>query len=164
EVQADKAALDVPSPVAGRIAKVLVKPGDEIKIGQPYCLIETNGAAADEAAATGKAPARTAAQMDERAIEETEEPTRAERRAIAHEVPPIRAAARGGTGASMPPMRHPVIDRPLPAPAPPTDKVVPAGPATRRLARELGVDLRQVSGTGRHGRIVAEDVKAFVRQ
>src|SRR5437762_376718 len=45
-VQADKATLDVPSPVAGRIAKVLVKSGDQVKIGQAYVVIEeTNGAA-----------------------------------------------------------------------------------------------------------------------
>ena len=42
--------------------------------------------------------------------------------------------------------------------------ITPAGPATRRLARELGVDLAQVSGSGRAGRVVEEDVKAFVRQ
>src|SRR5262245_9919133 len=40
EVQADKAALDVPSPVAGRVAEVRVKPGDEIKVGQVFCVIE----------------------------------------------------------------------------------------------------------------------------
>jgi pyruvate dehydrogenase E2 component (dihydrolipoamide acetyltransferase) len=42
--------------------------------------------------------------------------------------------------------------------------VVAAGPATRRLARELGIDLRQVTGTGRSGRVVEDDVKSFVRQ
>src|SRR6516225_10701240 len=50
EVQADKAALDVASPVAGRVAKILVKAGDQVKVGQPYVLIEeTDGAAAPEA-------------------------------------------------------------------------------------------------------------------
>ena len=49
EVQADKAALDVASPVAGRVAKILVKAGDQIKVGQPYVVIEeTDGAAAPE--------------------------------------------------------------------------------------------------------------------
>jgi pyruvate dehydrogenase E2 component (dihydrolipoamide acetyltransferase) len=56
------------------------------------------------------------------------------------------------------------VEHPTPAPPPAVDRVAPAGPATRRLARELGVDLRQVSGTGRHGRIVEEDVKGHVRQ
>src|SRR5919108_425802 len=50
------------------------------------------------------------------------------------------------------------------AAAPPTDKLVPAGPATRRLARELGVDLRQVRGSARGGRVTQEDVRAFVRE
>src|SRR6185437_1389045 len=55
EVQADKAALDVPSPMAGRIAKILVKPGDQIAIGQVYCVIDSNGEAA--VSPTGKAEA-----------------------------------------------------------------------------------------------------------
>src|SRR5205809_1730750 len=54
EVQADKAALDVPSPVAGRVAEVRVKAGDQVKIGQVYCVIEP----ADGAAAPARARAR----------------------------------------------------------------------------------------------------------
>ncbi len=60
--------------------------------------------------------------------------------------------------------QQPVIERPSPAPPPAQEKIVPAGPATRRLARELGVDLRQVRGTGRHGRVIEEDIKEYVRQ
>src|SRR5690348_9294907 len=61
EVQADKAALDVPSPVAGRVAKILVKAGDQIKVGQPYIVIETS-ATADTANGTARAkPAEAAA-------------------------------------------------------------------------------------------------------
>src|SRR6185312_13833051 len=51
EVQADKAALEVPSPMAGRITKILVKPGDQIAIGQVYGAIESNGEAAPPAPA-----------------------------------------------------------------------------------------------------------------
>src|SRR5215471_1152230 len=68
EVQADKAALDVPSPVAGRVTKVLVKAGEQIKVGQPYVLIEqTDGEAAPEATEVKpeKAAARTAEQEKE---------------------------------------------------------------------------------------------------
>ncbi len=158
EVQADKAALDVPSPVAGRVTQVLVKPGDQVKIGQVYCVIEGNGEAAAPAAPArekakekekGKdsAPARTAEEVIDRVEEKREEPTAAERRAIEKALP---AAPK-----------PPAFERHVPGP---NERVVPAGPATRRLARELGVDLRQVRGTGRQGRVVEEDVKEYVRQ
>src|SRR5262245_57477263 len=68
EVQADKAALDVASPVAGRVAKVLVRAGDQVKVGQPYVVIEeTDGAAVPEAkeARPAKGAARPAEQPKE---------------------------------------------------------------------------------------------------
>ncbi|HZY88274.1 MAG TPA: 2-oxo acid dehydrogenase subunit E2 [Gemmataceae bacterium] len=154
EVQADKAALDVPSPVAGRVTRVLVKPGDQVKIGQTYCVIEGgNGEAAAPAApaaARADGPARTAEQVVGRTEEETKEPTAAERRGIEKALPPQPAAAKA-----------PAFERHAPGP---NERVVPAGPATRRLARELGIDLRQVRGSGRQGRVVEEDVKEYVRQ
>ncbi len=142
EVQADKAALEVPSPMAGRIARILVKPGDQISIGQVYCIIESNGEQ-PAAAPTAKA-----------------EPLPAPKKEPAPSAPPLRPVA-------VPPLHKPqppVIERPSPAPPPAQEKIVPAGPATRRLARELGVDLRQVRGSGRHGRVVEEDIKEYVRQ
>jgi pyruvate dehydrogenase E2 component (dihydrolipoamide acetyltransferase) len=146
EVQADKAALEVPSPMAGRIAKVLVKPGDQIAVGQVYCLIDgSNGEpAAAPAAKTEAAVARTSAPAS-----------------------PVKKEAPARPAATVPPLhkpQQPIIDRPSPAPPPAEERIVPAGPATRRLARELGVDLRQVRGSGRHGRVVEEDIKEYVRQ
>jgi pyruvate dehydrogenase E2 component (dihydrolipoamide acetyltransferase) len=145
EVQADKAALDVPSPVAGRVTRVLVKPGDQVKIGQTYCVIESNGAAAPAAPAKDKAE-----QVSDGAPEKAKEPTAAERRGIEQALPPQPAAPK-----------PPAFERHVPGP---NERVVPAGPATRRLARELGIDLRQVRGSGRQGRVVEEDVKEYVRQ
>jgi pyruvate dehydrogenase E2 component (dihydrolipoamide acetyltransferase) len=144
EVQADKAALDVPSPVAGRVAKVLVKTGDQIKIGQVYCLIDVD-AAADSAngapsvakpAEPAKAPAKSERQPEKKAP-----PPPAPAAVAAPAAPPVQPSAVATETA-----------------------VVAAGPATRRLARELGIDLRQVAGTGRSGRVVEDDVKSFVRQ
>ncbi len=139
EVQADKAALEVPSPLAGRVTKILVKAGDQINIGQVYCVIESNG---EPAAARAPEP-----------------------------IPPVKketpAPAPVRPLAAVQPLhkpQQPVIERPSPAPPPAQEKIVPAGPATRRLARELGVDLRQVPGSGRHGRVVEEDIKEYVRQ
>jgi pyruvate dehydrogenase E2 component (dihydrolipoamide acetyltransferase) len=143
EVQADKAALEVPSPLAGRVTQINVKVGDQIKVGQTYCSIDAGGGNGAPKATPAKA-AREAARPAVKAP-----PTPAPVSRLPEPVAPKAAA--------------PAVPRP--APAPPAEGNEPyAGPATRRLARELGVDLRQVSGSGRNGRIVEDDVKAFVRQ
>ncbi|HWG42828.1 MAG TPA: 2-oxo acid dehydrogenase subunit E2 [Gemmataceae bacterium] len=149
EVQADKAALEVPSPMAGRVTKILVKPGDQITIGQVYCVIESNG----EPAASSPVKAEPAAARAPDPVPSVKKETA---------VPaPSRPTA---TVTPLHKPQQPVIERPSPAPPPAEDKIVPAGPATRRLARELGVDLHQVRGSGRHGRVVEEDIKEYVRQ
>ncbi len=141
EVQADKAALDVPSPVAGRVAEVRVKAGDQVKIGQVYCLIEaTNGEPAPAPMPKEKETARP--QQEQRA-----EPTDGEKREAAPPRPEPQAKG-------LPPPQPAAEEGVLPA----------AGPATRHLARTLGIDLRQVRGTGRNGRVVEEDVREHVRQ
>src|SRR5690242_810792 len=86
EVQAEKAALDVASPVAGRVAKVLVNVGDEIKVGQPYLVIEESAGAAKPEAKDAKEskPARPAAE----APKEQAEPTPRETAAVAKAAPP----------------------------------------------------------------------------
>ncbi len=144
EVQADKAALDVPSPMAGRVSKVLVKAGDQVKIGQAYIVLE---------AANGDGTAAVPVAKPAEPVVKKPEPS----------APPPPKDVR--------PTAKPV-EMPRPAPAAEArpaevataDKVVPAGPATRRLARELGIDLHQVHGSGKHGRVVEEDVKEYVRQ
>jgi pyruvate dehydrogenase E2 component (dihydrolipoamide acetyltransferase) len=144
EVQADKAALEVPSPMAGRVTKILVKPGDQISIGQVYCIIESNGEPAK--------PDQPETQTKDR---QPEMQTKGAAPA---------AAARPAAAPSLHKTQQPIIEPPSPAPPPAHEKIVPAGPATRRLARELGVDLRQVRGSGRHGRVVEADIKEYVRQ
>src|SRR5438309_10808513 len=61
EVQADKAALDVPAPVAGRVAEVRVKAGEQVKVGQVFCVIEESGGDGKQKAAKGDQPAKVAA-------------------------------------------------------------------------------------------------------
>ena len=146
EVQADKAALDVPSPMAGRITKVLVKPGDQIKIGQVYCVIDSGG--------NGEPAARPRRRQNRRQL-----PPR-----CAEEEPATPAPTATGRGTAAAQTAAAGHRAPSPAPPPARNRSSPAGPATRRLARELGVDLRQVHGSGRHGRVVEEDIKAYVRQ
>ena len=124
ELETDKAVVEIPCPHAGRVAKLLVKKGDTVKVGQAIVTIaggETAAAStATLTAASASAPAGAA-----NAANATE------------------GAKPGGSAAAAA-----VLDRPGP---------IPAGPAVRRLAREQGVDLRTVAGSGKYGRITAED-------
>ena len=142
EVETDKAVIEVPCPPGGTVAKVLVKKGETVKVGQALVLLEAAGSA--PAAATPAPAAKPAA-------------------APAAAPPPAPVAA--------PPVPAPVAAAPATngpgsktAAVAATALVEPAGPAVRRLARELGVDLARVRGSGTGGRIVREDVIAAVRQ
>jgi len=133
EVQADKAALEVPSPAAGKITQILIKQGDQVKIGQLIFVIDPAGAGAAASPATPPAAPQNSAK-----------PTPAPAAAV-----PVVATAAAKAA--------PVVL------AHDDNKVIPAGPSTRRIARELGVDLGHVPGTGRHGRVSEDDVRSFVR-
>jgi pyruvate dehydrogenase E2 component (dihydrolipoamide acetyltransferase) len=135
EVQADKAALEVPSPAAGKITQILIKQGDQVKIGQLIFVIDPAGAGAAAASSSPPpVPKKT--------------PVAAPIPAPAA-VPPVVTATATKTA--------PIVL------AHDDNKVIPAGPSTRRIARELGVDLGHVPGTGRHGRVSEDDVRSFVR-
>jgi len=144
------------------VAKVLVKSGDEIKVGQPYCVIEEGAGKDGEAKPTPKVADRDGKETDRAPASRTDEARepaareeRDARKAVAAEALPNNSAKAG---------QLPAADKRAAASAPAGDKAVPAGPATRRLAREFGVDLGQVPGSGREGRVTEEDVKAYVRQ
>ena len=151
EVETDKAVIEVPCPQGGRVASVLVKKGDTVKVGQALVTLESAGAAAAPAASPKPAAAPAAAKQ---------------------EAPPARpAAAPAPAPAVVAPVapRAQAVEReperqPEPEPVSAGAAVEPAGPAVRRLARELGVDLARVRGSGPGGRIVREDVVAAVRQ
>ncbi|TJY63264.1 dihydrolipoyllysine-residue acetyltransferase [Sinimarinibacterium sp. CAU 1509] len=138
-LESDKATLEVPAPAAGIVRGLKVKAGDKLSEGNPICSLETT-ATAD---ATPAAPAPAAA-------------------------PPVAAAAKPSTESQPWPVpgTPPLVDTqpiaPPPKPAGP-EQVPYAGPATRKFARELGVDLAQVPGTGPRGRILVEDVQTFVK-
>ena len=133
EVQADKAALEVPSPAAGKITQILIKQGDQVKIGQLIFVIDPAGAGAAASPATPPTAPQNSAKPAP---------------APAAAVPVVATAAAKAA---------PVVL------AHDDNKVIPAGPSTRRIARELGVDLGHVPGTGRHGRVSEDDVRSYVR-
>ena len=131
-LESDKATMDVPSTVAGKVADVVTKVGDKVSMGTLIARIDADGAGA--AAAPAAAPAK---------VEVAPPPG---------EPPPPPAAPAAPAAAPAP--------APAPGPAKPDFSGVFAGPAVRRLARELDIDLNKIKGTGEHGRITREDVKA----
>ncbi len=136
EVETDKAVAEIECPHAGTIQAIHISPGDHVEIGNPLLTIDTVGTAATT---SGTAPSSAPAQS-------TTAPAATPAPAPTASKPPAAAASAAAAA-------------PLNSAQPPP----PAGPATRRLARKLGVDLSLVSGTSRGGRITIEDVEAFVR-
>src|SRR6185312_6488103 len=164
EVETDKAVMDFEAFDKGVLLKRLVGDGSSVPVGTPIAIIgkagEDVGALIEEAksrsASAGKPAAKPAAK-----------PAEAPKPAPAPAAKPAPAAASNGTAAK--PAAAPAA-RPAPAPAPraaapsapaAAGSKVLASPLARRLATDLGVDLRQVQGTGPGGRIVERDVKAF---
>ena len=139
-LESDKATMEVPSSVAGVVKELKVKVGDTLSQGAVVAIIEAEGAAAPAAAAPAPVAAAPAAAP-----------------APAQVSAPAPAAAAPSAGApSSPPVQF-NADGVLPA------KVPYATPAVRVFARELGVDLLQISGTEKGGRITKGDVQKFVK-
>jgi pyruvate dehydrogenase E2 component (dihydrolipoamide acetyltransferase) len=147
-LESDKATMDVPAPIAGTIKAVHVKLGDKVGKGSPLLDLEVEG---DEAGDDPEAPANVAT---------------ADTGGTAG---PGTAAADVGAGQEAEAESEaPTAAAPDPAPTAATSaetrtnghEAVYASPSVRRLARELGVDLHHVSGSGRKGRIVPDDVRA----
>ena len=134
-IESDKATMDIPAPVAGRVEKILVKIGDKVSEGRAIVSLETP----DAATATAAAPANTAPPIPTAdTAAESDMPSTP---------PPPPDAPRyvNDTGHGLPP---------------PADfGGVYASPSVRRLARELDIDLTRLEGTGDKGRITKDDVK-----
>ena len=158
EMETDKATVSVPSPVAGKILSIAIKEGETVKVGAVLASIEASGAPAATPAPAPAPPQPTVAPP-------TPAPPKVE-----------QPAAPAPTPVAPPKVVAPIVVPPAPtpvaAPVPPSvadagtpfgDDVIPAGPAIRRFAREVGVDLVSVSGTGEGGRITRDDVLAVVR-
>ena len=142
-LESDKATMEVPAPFGGVVKELKVKLGDELSEGDVIALIESSegGAAPAPAAAPASAPA---------APKVEEKPAPIGGRSI------LPGNAPEG---DVPPQARPPFDAGIVMPG----DAPYASPAIRAFARELGVDVHQVKGSGRGGRIVREDVTAYVK-
>ena len=137
-VESDKASMEIPSPAAGVLKELKVKIGDTVNIGDLVAVLE--GAATAAAPAAAPAPVAAAAPA----------PAPVAAPAVA------AAAAPAAATASVPvPAHHPGT---------PTAGLPHASPSVRKFARELGVPIDEVKGTGPKGRITQDDVAAFTKQ
>jgi len=136
-LESDKATMEVPAPAAGVVKEVRLKVGDKVSEGSVVLVLEADAAGAP-AAAPAAAPPATA---------------------------PSPAPAAATAPAPAPAVAPSTVDRPAPVPPAPGPAGTPphASPGVRRFARELGVDLARVKGSGPKGRIVKEDVQGFVK-
>src|SRR5690606_3997046 len=157
-LESDKATLEVPSPFAGVVKELKVKLGDTLSEGSVVAMIEVADAApaaAPKAEAAPAAPVKTAetgAKVEPVAVPEQADKLAQREIAQAQSHQP----ASGGAAPRTPPVEF-NAEGVLP------DQVPYATPAVRLFARELGVDLSQVKGSERGGRITREDVQRFVK-
>jgi pyruvate dehydrogenase E2 component (dihydrolipoamide acetyltransferase) len=175
EVETAKAVVELPSPFAGVVAALHEQPGTVVEVGKPIVSFEVEGDDGGPAAGSGTAGGASADAPAKRepnlvgygaVLENSGRPAR---RARSFGAPAVAAAAPA-------PVVEPVaiapVVEPVAAPAPAAVEVLPAAPRSaerprstppvRKLAKDLGVDLAAVTGTGEHGLITRDDVRNFV--
>lgn len=139
-LETDKASMEIPSPMAGKVSKILLKVGDKVAEGDKILLL-----AASDSVSTPKQEA-----IENKAAVQEEPVT--EPKPMQEELPQLKPTVSVASEAA------PVevsVSEPVSA--------ISAGPGVRRLAREFGVNLELVSGSGRKTRIVKEDIQAYVK-
>ncbi len=159
ELETDKAVVAIPSPFEGTITEIKVSEGDTVAIGAVVMSGEPAGGAS-AAAAPAEAPVEEAA-AEEPVDEPAPEPALEPETVAAPDEPAPVVQAPVAQAPPATPAATPDVDLTTVRTG---DRVAPAAPSVRRLARDLGVDIYQVQGTGPGGRLSEEDVRVFVRE
>ena len=136
EIETDKATIEVPSSVAGKVVEVFIKSGDKAKVGQVIIKVESGDVETSEIKIENK--------------EETKETTRQSEK---KETIPVLTGERTSIQTTELDDQPPILKG-----------AAPAAPSVRRIAREIGVDINKVPGSGPNGRISMDDVKAFSKK
>lgn len=143
-VESDKASVEVPSPVAGKVVELLVNPGDTVTNGQDFVVIEAAGSVQSASSSASQPQATThTAQQEVAKTQNTASTSTNSAITTASQSSPQSKLSEAQINAK--------------------NAAVYAGPAVRKLTRQLGVDVSEVTGTGANGRIVKEDVFAYVK-
>ena len=153
-IESDKASVEVPAPQAGKVEKILIQVGDMVANGQDFIVIIAQSS--DDANATSEAKAPVAQSQDSKpAVSEqkTDSSQEAAKQATTEPKQVASTTAKSSTGNKL-------------TEAQVNEKMVDvyAGPAVRKLARQLGVDISQVTGSALNARILKEDLFAHVKQ
>lgn len=143
-VESDKASVEVPSPVAGKVVELLVNAGDTVTNGQDFVVIEAVGSVQSASSSASQPQATTHTAQQEVAKTQNTAST---------------ATNSASTLSSQSNSQSKLSESQINA----KNAAVYAGPAVRKLTRQLGVDVSEVTGTGANGRIVKEDVFAYVK-
>ena len=143
-VESDKASVEVPSPVAGKVAELLVNAGDTVTNGQDFVVIEAAGSVQSASSSASQPQATT--HTTQQAVVKTQNTA-------------STSTNSATTTASQSSSQSKLSESQINA----KNAAVYAGPAVRKLTRQLGVDVSEVTGTGANGRIVKEDVFAYVK-
>ena len=149
-LESDKASLEIPSPEAGVVKSIIAKVGDKLSSGDALLELETSGADAEAQPATSatkaeKDQAEEQSSADKKQRTEAQVPAQVLAQVSGEGAPTGTASSREASGQQR------------------SSAKVYAGPAVRKLARKLGVDLAQVKGSGDKGRIIKDDVHAHVK-
>ncbi len=153
ELETDKAVVEVPSSVSGTVKDIFVTEGQKVKVGQVIFTLE--GGAAPAVGKVKHAPVEYVSEQHEARLS-LQAAMQAEGKTEAQVLPPDQPQAAAPGAFTMPPQLGKVAGMEHRAPA-------PAAPHVRRLAREVGVDIHEVKGTGPGGRISENDVKAHAK-
>ena len=164
-LESDKATMEVPSPAAGKIIELKVKVDDTLSEGDLVALIETEASESETSdTSAGKSPDRPAVKTADQPDNSADKSSAADAGSAPKPTPdasPVPASSRAPAPAARSALEAAAVSASA-SELPPAERPH-ASPGVRLFARELGVDLTRVSGSGRKGRITREDVQAYVK-
>lgn len=159
EIETDKASVEVPAPRAGTIASIDVEEGQTINVGDPIGSYEDGEGGGEKAEKKKNQPPAEKEKAKPEAKEKKKPKAEDKEQAAEEQAPEPEEEPKGEPArqkAEKPQASEGTPGRP--------DELIPAGPSMRRMARELGVDLRDVEGSGPGGRIERDDLLSYVRE